>query len=56
VKNEISKRNLQKEFRKNLVVEIRFLKISQPTTGENNFGKNTVAEPSFPDKKKKDCR
>ena len=35
------------------MVETSFLKFSQQAAGEKNFGKNTVAEPSFPDEKKK---
>ena len=49
MKNQISKR----KFWGNPVVEISFLKFSQPAAGENFFGKNTIAEPSFPDEKKK---
>ena len=30
-----------------LVSPTSFLKFSQPAAGEKNFGKNTVAEPSF---------
>ena len=35
------------------VVETSFFKFSQPVAVAKHFGANTVAEPSFPDEKKK---
>ena len=48
-----SQKETWKQFRWNPVVETSFLKFSQPAAGEKKFGEDTVAEPSFPDQKKK---
>jgi hypothetical protein len=49
VKNEISKRNLRKKFRGNLIVETSSLKFSQPAASKTISGKI----PRFPDEKTK---
>ena len=44
---------MRKFFRGNPVVETCYLKFSQPAADEKIFGENTVADPSFPDEKKR---